>query len=86
MTRKHLCALPLAALLGAAASPPSVAPQQAKDAQALNPNEVICEKQPVTGSRLGTKRVCKTRAQWADERLQDRQGIEKVQVERGMTQ
>jgi len=28
--------------------------------------------------------VCKTRAQWADQRLQDRQDVEKVQTQRGI--
>jgi hypothetical protein len=47
-------------------------------------NEVVCEKQLVPGSRLATKRVCMTRAQWADLKSQDREEIEKVQVRRGM--
>ena len=47
-------------------------------------NEVICQKQEVTGSRLTKKRICKTRAQWADQQLQDRQEIERVQTQRGM--
>lgn len=49
-----------------------------------SPNEVVCQKLEVTGTRLGVKRICKTRAQWADQQLQDRQEIEKVQVQRGM--
>jgi invasion protein IalB len=52
--------------------------------RALDPNEVVCEKQEVVGSRLATKRVCMTRAQWADARSQDREEIEKVQIRRGM--
>ena len=51
---------------------------------ALDPNQVICEKQEVIGSRLATRRICKTRAEWADSRLQDRQEIEKMQTHRGM--
>ena len=46
-------------------------------------NEVVCQKIEVTGSRLATKRVCKTRAEWADLKLQDRQEIERIQVQRG---
>lgn len=30
-----------------------------------NPDEVICEKVRPPGSRLVTKRICQTRAQWA---------------------
>jgi hypothetical protein len=52
--------------------------------KALDPNEVVCEKQNVAGSRLATKRVCMTRAQWADLKSQDREEVEKVQVRRGM--
>lgn len=82
-----------AALVVAAAflSTPSVAQPQgaAQDQQKavaesspLDPNEIICQREEVTGSRLAKRRVCLTRSQWADRRLQDRQAIEKVQVER----
>jgi hypothetical protein len=49
----------------------------------LDPNEVICEKVPILGSRIQAKRVCMTRLQWADQRSQDRQDVEHKQVERG---
>jgi hypothetical protein len=62
----------------AMADTPRPAPQKAQDL-----NEVVCEKQEVLGSRLQTRRVCRTRAEWADLRLQDRQEIEKIQVQRG---
>ena len=51
---------------------------------AADPNEVVCEKQEVTGSRLAHRKVCMTRAQWKDARSQDRAATEKVQTERGM--
>lgn len=60
--------------------PPPAAPKDGKD-----PNEIVCEKQRELGSRLAVKRVCMTRAEWADRRLQDRQTIDKAQVERGTT-
>ena len=73
-------------------STPAIA--QAADAPATSPtlskaevdrmNEVVCEKQEVVGSRLSVRRVCKTRAQWADQKLQDRMDVERVQVQRGM--
>lgn len=47
-------------------------------------NQVVCEKQEVVGSRLAFRRVCHTRAQWADLQLQDRQSIDKVQTNRGL--
>ena len=47
-------------------------------------NEVVCERQEVVGSRLATRKVCMTRGQWADLKSQDRQDIEKVQINRPM--
>ena len=80
LARGVLAALALPLMCAPAmASDPRPAPQKAHD-----PNEVVCEKQEVSGSRLQSRRVCMTRAQWADLRLQDRQEIEKVQVQRGM--
>ena len=46
----------------------------------LDPNEVICQKLEVIGSRLAVKKFCLTRSQWQDLRLQDRQFIEKIQA------
>lgn len=63
----------------AMADTPPPAPRKTPD-----PNEVVCEKQQVLGSRLQTRRVCMTRAQWADLRLQDRQEIERAQTNRGI--
>ncbi|MEO8547468.1 MAG: hypothetical protein ABI422_03780 [Sphingomicrobium sp.] len=71
-------AAPIAAQTNAP-EPPATATSKTPD-----PNQVVCEKQEVIGSRLGTKRVCMTRAQWADLRAQDRQEIEKIQIGRGM--
>ncbi len=49
-----------------------------------DPNEVVCEKQKELGSRVATKRICMTRAEWAEQRRQDRMDLEKTQVQRGM--
>jgi hypothetical protein len=45
-----------------------------------DPNERICEEVILTGSRLGAKRFCATRAEWEDKKRQDREAIEKAQV------
>lgn len=74
-----LASAPAAAQTGAATAPTATS-QKATD----KGNEMVCERQPITGSRLGSRKVCMTRAQWADLRLQDRQEIEKVQTSRGM--
>lgn len=50
---------------------------------AKDPNEVVCEKQEVLGSRVSTKKVCMTRAEWAEKRRIERQEIDKAQVGRG---
>ena len=84
MATSSVCgaALAIAMLLTspAAANPPAAAPAGAKADPA---NEVVCERQEVIGSRLATKRECHTRAQWADQRLQERQNIERAQTQRG---
>lgn len=46
-----------------------------------DPNRMICEKQEVLGTRLASKRVCKTAAEWEAERRQDRQAIDKAQTQ-----
>ena len=53
--------------IGAPALPDS--PPSAKNA---DPNEVVCEKVGVSGSRVVTRRVCGTRAQWAELRRRER--------------
>ena len=52
-----------------------------KDRAPPDPNEMVCEKQEVLGSRLAVRRVCMTRAQWADRRAQDRQTIDRSQTQ-----
>jgi len=75
----------VAALAGVLVCGPAIAdPTSPAAKQIQDPNKVVCETQEVTGSRITTRRVCKTRAQWADLLLQDRQEVEKVQVQRGM--
>jgi len=59
-----------------------VAPAQQQSAKTLDPNEVVCEKQQEIGSRIASKRVCKTRAQWAEQRRVDRLEIDRVQTRR----
>lgn len=43
-------------------------------------DRLICEKQEVVGSRLATRRVCMTAAQWRERRLEQRQALEKIQT------
>jgi invasion protein IalB len=59
------------------------AQQQATVKNAHDPNEVVCERQEETGSRLAAQRVCHTRAEWAEQRRLDRQDVDHAQVSRG---
>jgi len=87
MLKGIVLSLSAAFLVGAAA--PSFAQTQstptptATEKQADDLNKLVCEKQESTGSRLAKKRICLTKAQWAERRLQDRQELERVQMQRG---
>lgn len=87
MRRPSFVEVAAAALLFASPLPAQTPPAAGQDSagkKAPDPNEVVCQRQEVIGSRVQSKRVCMTRAQWADLRSQDRQEIERVQVKRGM--
>jgi hypothetical protein len=58
--------------------------QQSAPKNARDPNEIVCERQQEIGSRLGGERVCKTRAQWAEERRVSREDIDKAQMQRDL--
>jgi hypothetical protein len=45
-----------------------------------DPDEIICERQSVIGSRLAKKKVCMTRQQWQEKRRDDRDTVDKQQV------
>ena len=86
--RSAFIALGIAALTGVPAASQQASQQQAPLQQAPTKNRSdanarVCEEFAETGSRLGKKRVCATRAEWADRRRQDREGIEKVQTPGG---
>lgn len=51
-----------------------------KKNEKLDPNERICETQTVVGSRLATRRICMTRAQWAEQRNSDRDFTTRTQT------
>lgn len=53
--------------------------EEPKPKKPYDPNEKVCETIKPVGSRLATKRVCATRAEWAEQRKQDREETEKAQ-------
>lgn len=71
----------LALALTIAATPPALAQTQAKTG--YDPNEKVCESVPVIGSRLARKRVCATRAEWAEKKRLDREAVEQAQKQIG---
>ncbi|GAA4749306.1 hypothetical protein GCM10023264_14480 [Sphingomonas daechungensis] len=79
----HAC-VPVALIAAPAiAQAPAAAPAPAQTQTKPNdPNEKVCVKQEVIGSRLGNKKVCMTRAEWADRKLQDQQELTRVQTQR----
>jgi hypothetical protein len=68
-----------------AMSLPSIAfaaPEKARpiSQKSVDPDEIICEKIEVTGSRLAVRRVCMTRSEWAERRREDRENTEGIQT------
>lgn len=51
-------------------------------ARAGDPNEMLCRSIAEMGTRLNRQRICKTRAEWAEERRQQRQNIDQNQTNR----
>lgn len=45
----------------------------------LDPNQRICEDVTQVGSRIATKRICATRAEWAEKRKQDKETVDDAQ-------
>jgi hypothetical protein len=75
----------MAILAASVAFVPAMAAEPPKAQKTANdPDEKICERITPVGSRLATKRVCATRAEWEQRRLQARQDIEKSQQQFGL--
>lgn len=70
------------AIVAALALVPAAASADEKKLEPKDPNRVICEKQTVVGSRLATKKVCLTAAEWEIRRREDREALEKAQLNR----
>jgi hypothetical protein len=70
---------------GKSALDPAVAkvPTQPGAVKGRNATEIVCEKVEVMGTRLGSNRVCMTRAEWAQRRRTDREEVERAQTQRG---
>jgi hypothetical protein len=78
MTKAALFAS-LMVLTSALPAAPAVA-QQLPSRPPVDLNEKVCEDIVYTGSRLGVKRVCGTRAEWAERRRLDKEAIDRAQI------
>jgi hypothetical protein len=84
--RKLLITTAASLLIGAVpALAQGTQPAQQPAKPAKDPNEIVCEKQEVIGSRLASEKVCKTRAEWAEERRVSRMDLDKVQTQRDLS-
>jgi hypothetical protein len=54
-------------------------PESHKARPPADPNQKICQDITVVGSRLATKRICATRAEWAAKRQQDKDEVDRIQ-------
>ncbi|MEW6597498.1 MAG: hypothetical protein AB1429_08380 [Pseudomonadota bacterium] len=62
--------------------PSGSAPKAAKTVD-RDPNEVICERQDDTGSRVSAHKVCKTRAEWEAQRAETQKRLQEEIVSKG---
>ena len=78
-------------IAGTVAAAPAVAQSQPQSQQqqqvskAAGADQVICEKEEETGSRLTSHKVCHTRSQWDQLRRDDRSATEHIQSERPLS-
>ena len=77
-----LVASSASAVAQTAPKPAAQQPAQQPGAKTPDPNEIVCEKEQDSGSRLVTNKVCMTRSQWAEQKRLNRMDIEKMQVQR----
>ena len=66
----------------AAADPPAsaAAPSGKAEKATPGPNEMVCKREAVLGSRM-KERICMTQGEWDARRLQDRQDLDKTQTQ-----
>ncbi|MEO8547078.1 MAG: hypothetical protein ABI422_01795 [Sphingomicrobium sp.] len=58
-------------------------PAQPGAVKSANQTEIVCQRIEVLGSRLAVKRVCMSRADWAQRKKDDRDAVDQAQAQRG---
>ena len=79
MTKAAILIALLAASAAAIAQAPNEAPATTKLGPNQDANQIVCQAQTEIGSRLNRRRVCRTRAEWAEHQRMYRQNIERAQ-------
>lgn len=74
-----LALMVLAAPAAAKSSEPATASAQA---DVGDNNKMVCRRVEAIGTRLGSKKVCRTKAQWDAEAAANRQDLERSQTQR----
>ncbi len=69
----------LTALISYSLGSAAFAQASSQASPAARANDKVCETITVTGSRLGAKRFCGTRAEWEERKRRDREEVEKAQ-------
>ena len=60
---------------------PTAGAKVAKASDKNDPDKIICKTEDTTGTRLGAKRVCHTRSEWAEMHRITQQSVEGVQAQ-----
>lgn len=82
MLRSILAISGLIAAVPAVAQAP--APSRPLSSKAKDPNKTICEKVEIIGSRISSKRVCMTAAQWDEQKRLNREVLQQAQQNTGI--
>ncbi len=53
-------------------------------AKSKDPNRIVCEREDTTGTRLGSRKICLTAAQWQEKRREHREELERAQKNVGI--
>ena len=79
MSKAVLSAALLVSSVAVLAQPPADTSATTKMGPSQDPHEIVCINQTEIGSRVNRRRVCRTRAEWAEHKAQYRQSIERAQ-------
>ncbi len=67
------------------ASPVPPAPPAKSEPAEVSHDPILCQRSTEIGSRLKRRKVCMHRSEWDRQRLEDKQMIDRTQVQRGVT-